>query len=110
MYAKSNLALLFGQFILRQNANTVSSTLNYNIYDVFYDFQPNMGMTLGFRWDKYSKRKETLISFNIAYEFQQWWNQNQMKRFLNSNPVTIRTVPRNNLSFNGFVLGTSVDF
>ena len=108
-------SLLFGQFTVNQKAAV--GTSNLAGFDVDYDFYQNvanMEMQLGISWQKYFAKDKYRISVSGAYEFHEWWDQNNLRKFF-ANGITDAaiiqsdTVSRGNLSLDGFTLSIRFD-
>ncbi len=118
IYGKTAVALLFGKFDLSQQSEnstqSVSEPFNllweYKTEDSFYCVRPNAELGLGFSWSKFYHKNQYQVSLKVGYEFHHWWNQNQARRFFDSDPTANDTVSRGDLSFNGFMFGLNLEF
>ena len=118
IYGKAAFALLFGKFDLSQQSEnptqSVSSPFNqlweYKTEDSFYSVQPNAELGLGFSWSSFFHQNQYQVSLKVGYEFHHWWNQNQARKFFDSDPTANDTVSRGDLSFNGFMFGVHCEF
>jgi hypothetical protein len=84
--------------------------LEYKTEDSFYCVEPNAELGIGISWGKFFHKNQYKVSLKVGYEFHQWWDQNQARRFFDTDPVANDTVSRGDLSFNGFLFGLNVDF
>ena len=110
-------SLLFGQFNINQKAAV--GTDNNEGFDVDYDFYqnvPNAEMEIGISWQKYFNKNKYRISVNGSYEFHEWRDQNNLRKFYSNGATdsltgTIQTdtVSRGNLTLNGFALSLRFD-
>jgi len=80
------------------------------VEDSFYNVQPNAELGLGLCWSKFYHKNQYLVSVKVGYEFHQWWDQNQARKFFDTDPVANDIVSRGDLSFNGFHFGLQIDF
>lgn len=107
LFANASGSLLFGQF-------KVNETLqNPNGFDTDFDFYqnvPNVDMAIGIGWSTRFNQNRYAVGLEASYEFTQWWDQNNMRRFLDSSVLSVNdTVSRGNLSLNGFALRLQFD-
>ncbi|NGX33449.1 MAG: hypothetical protein K1060chlam4_01517, partial [Candidatus Anoxychlamydiales bacterium] len=111
IYGKAAFALLFGKFDLSQQSENPTQSVadpfnrlwEYKTEDSFYSVQPNAELGLGFAWSKFYHKNQYQVSVKVGYEFHHWWDQNQARRFFDSDPTATDTVSRGDLSFNGFM-------
>jgi len=59
---------------------------------------------------KFYHQEQYKVSLKVGYEFHQWWDQNQARRFFDTDPSATDTVSRGDLSFNGFMFSLDIDF
>jgi hypothetical protein len=111
-YGKAAVALLFGKFDISQESDVdqLGGVYRYNVEDCFYSVQPNAELGFGVSWSKFYYKNQYKIAVKAGYEFHHWWNQNQLRKFYYTNPVSTDTVSRGDLSFDGFMFGLLVDF
>lgn len=110
-----SLSMLAGKFQINQNMvvppNEIDETpdgfdLSYN----FYQTAPNLEMALGLTWNRYFNRNKYRINVKAAYEFIEWWNQFNMRKFFSGyEGYANSTAGRGNLTFNGFSLRLQLD-
>ena len=110
IYGKAAFSLLYGKFDISQNCENNNSLQEYKLEDSFYSVQPNAELGMGFSWGKYMNKGQYLVSVKVGYEFHHWWDQNQARRFFDTDPTANDTVSRGDLSFNGFLFGLALDF
>jgi hypothetical protein len=109
IFAKGAFSLLFSKFDLSQSSDQTTS--NYKMEDEFYTVKPNAELALGFSWGKFFNKNQYFASLKVGYEFHQWWDINQLRRFFDATyPAANDTVSRGDLSFNGFQFGFGLDF
>lgn len=117
-------SMLFGKFEVQQKLGYGSGTSNTDGFDLDYDFYqnvPNLELILGLGWSKYFSKKRYCISLDLAYEFHEWFDQLNMRRFFTGStgiptaatPAATHmyandVVSRGNLTLNG--LSFSVQF
>lgn len=102
-------SMIWGNFDLDQNTaqgvslgHDVAQKTNMNI--------PNMEMALGLSWGRAFNRNQFRLDARLAYEFQQWWDMNHLRRFSSSGPGYVNNaVTRNNLTLNGLSFRLQVD-
>ncbi|NGX29742.1 MAG: hypothetical protein KR126chlam4_00294 [Candidatus Anoxychlamydiales bacterium] len=109
-YAKTNFALLYGRIDLSQKSpGEVSAFTRYTIKEKTYRVQPNSEIAFGLSFDRSFKNTINKLSIKVGYEFLHFWDQIQLKRFMDEDPTAVKTVSRNNLKFNGLVFSLSFD-
>ncbi|NGX48420.1 MAG: hypothetical protein K940chlam5_00005 [Candidatus Anoxychlamydiales bacterium] len=110
-YAKTNFALLYGRVDLSQiSPGEISPLTRYTIEEKTYQIQPNSEIAFGLSFDRSSKNTINKLSIKVGYEFLHFWDQIQLKRFMDLDPTAVKTVSRNNLKFNGLIFGLALDF
>jgi len=111
IYGKAAYSLLFGKFDTSQSSDNDTTTIaKYKVEDSFYSVQPNAELAMGFSWSKFFHKNQYKVALKVGYEFHHWWDQNQIRKFFDTNPVATDTVSRGDLSFNGFMFGLHIDF
>ena len=101
---------MFGKHDLSQNSTTpISGLIRYSVKEKRYDVQPNAQISLGLSFNKLFNKDQSKIAIRIGYEFHEWWDQNQLKRFMDLDPNSMKTVSRNNLKFNGLAFSLLLD-
>jgi hypothetical protein len=110
-------SMLFGKFEVDQNIALGAGDLNQG-YDVDYDsYQnvPNFEIQLGIAWNKYFNKNKYRIGLAAAYEFHEWFDQFNMKRFfghttdVDTYQWQAETSARGNLTLNGFSVKLQLD-
>jgi hypothetical protein len=110
-YANTLFSLIFSKSKISQDSHSSFSVLRYDVDEKLYTVNPNAEISLGFLFDYYRKNNGCKkVSLKLGYEFHYWWDQIHLKKFLSSNPVAIKNISRNDLLFNGFVLGLLSSF
>lgn len=103
-------SLLIGKFQVQQNMSVPLNDSNqhpdgFNIDYDLYQTSPNLEMALGISWNTYFNRNKYHLSLKTGYEFIEWWDQFNMRKFFSGNPGYANSkVSRGNLTFNGFSL------
>ncbi len=70
-------SLLYGHFNIKQHVRGLSTT---SIDQELSRVAPNLETSLGFQWEKFFCKDQYRIAVSLAYEFSQWFSQNQMTR------------------------------
>ncbi len=114
-----NLAgsMLFGKFEIDQSVGLGSGGANagFNLDYDSYQNVPNVEIQLGIAWNKYFNKNKYRIGVAAAYEFHEWFDQFNMKRFFGSTTSTsvyqwqADTAARGNLTLNGFSVKLQLD-
>ncbi|MBF8263004.1 MAG: hypothetical protein HW387_669 [Parachlamydiales bacterium] len=113
-------SMLFGKFDIDQNVALGAGGYNtgFDLDWHKYDNVPNVDIQLGIAWNKYFNKNKYRIGVAAAYEFHEWFDQFNMKRFFGtttaSNPTTTYqwqtdTASRGNLTLNGFSFKLQLD-
>jgi len=110
IFGKTAFSLLFGKFDVTSHSEPLISG-GYSITESFYDAEPNVEFGLGVCWNKFFHKNQYRVSFNAAYEFHHWWDQNRLKYALNPfiNAAIFEST-KSDLSFNGFSFGLHLEF
>ena len=78
-------------------------------YD-YYQNQPNFEITLGIAWGMYFNKQRNYVGLKAAYEFHEWWDQLNMRKFFSGSAGWANdVVSRGNLTLNGFSLALQFD-
>ena len=115
LFANLSASMLSGKFEINQKVNyNVDSNQGYSIEDNYYQNVPNMEMAVGLAWNKYFDKNKYRVGLRAAYEFMQWWDQFNMRKFFTGSSdsnigYANDTVSRGNLSLNGFSLRLQID-
>lgn len=106
-------SMLFGKFDVDQSLSfTISGTTDgYDLENDFYQNVSNYEIAMGLGWDKFFSKNKYHVSLRGGYEFHEWFDQNNMRKFFGSNTTTYvnDTVSRGNLTLNGFSLRVQLD-
>ena len=122
LFGQVAASMLFGKFEIDQSYNLPGSAADgYTIDYDFYQNVPNFEMALGIGWGKYFNKKRNHVSVRVAYEFQEWWDQLNIRKFHSGSiglPTTTAAgtgiydndvVSRGNFTLNGFSLRVQFD-
>lgn len=117
LFANLSGSLLSGKFEVNQKMDLPGSNGDgYTVDDDFYQNVPNMEMAVGIAWNKYFDKNKYRVGLKASYEFMQWWDQLNMRKFFTGNQIgnsqmgyANDTVSRGNLSLNGFSLSLQID-
>lgn len=111
LFANISASMMASKFEIEQNMILPGS--GGDGFDIDYDFYqnvPNMEIALGIAWSKYFDKNKYRIGLKAAYEFIEWWDQLNMRRFYSGTPGYANdTVSRGNLTLNGFSLRLQID-
>jgi len=113
-------SMLFGKFDINQDLSIPGVTTDgFTLRNDFYQNVPNFEIAVGLGWGKYFNKKRNHVGLKLAYEFHEWWDQLNMRRFFSGSrgtldPVNVNTyandvVSRGNLTLNGFSLKLQFD-
>lgn len=114
LFANVSASMLASKFEIHQNMNTptVGGTAGdgFDLKHDYYQNVPNMELAVGISWNKYFDKNRYRFGIRAAYEFIQWWDQLNMRRFYDGAPgYSNDVVSRGNLTLNGFSLKLQVD-
>ncbi|HSW70656.1 MAG TPA: Lpg1974 family pore-forming outer membrane protein [Gammaproteobacteria bacterium] len=105
-------SMLFGKFEIEQNL-TYPTLLSQDGFDLDYHFYqnvPNFELIIGLGWGRYFGCKQYHVALDLAYEFHEWWDQLNLRRFFSGSPTyTNDVVSRGNLTMNGLSLKLQFD-
>jgi hypothetical protein len=105
-------SMLFGKFEVDQNM-TYPASQSGEGFDLKYDFYqntPNFEIAIGIGWGRYFDKNKYHVGLKAAYEFHEWWDQLNMRRFWDGAiHYTNVVVSRGNLTLNGFSLRLQLD-
>jgi hypothetical protein len=112
-------SMLFGKFDIEQNLSLNGSGDIHNYgFDLDYDYYqnvPNMELQLGIAWNKYFNKNKYRIGVAAAYEFHEWFDQFNMRKFFGYTYSSTQfqwqndSVSRGNLTLNGFSVKLQLD-
>lgn len=98
-------SMLFGKFKIDQNMNEPISDFTGDGYDLRYAYfqnQPNVEIAMGIAWGYYFNKMRNHVGLKVAYEFHEWWDQLNMRRFFSGQPgYSNDVVSRGNFTLNG---------
>ena len=113
LFANMSASMMASKFEIHQNMIIPAGTQAGDGYDLendFYQNVPNMELAIGIAWSKYFDRNKYRIGLRAAYEFIEWWDQLNMRRFSSgASSYANDTVSRGNLTLNGFSLKLQLD-
>ena len=113
LYANIAWSMLFGKFDIKEVADLYDD--DFDIDWKQYSVVPTMEFMFGISWGRFFNKNKCLFTLKVGYEFHQWWSQNRLRRFIDSQSTTVATMTGNigvngDLSFNGFNFGLQFDF
>lgn len=111
LFGRTAGSFLFSEFDVTQNEPNPAH--GYNITDEFYTNSFNWELAAGIAWGIKFNKSKNYFGLKLAYEFQQWLDQNRMRKFFGT--VTAGTIPndtvsRGDLTLNGISLRAIFDF
>jgi serine/threonine protein kinase len=109
-YSDNLFSLLYGRFKTSQYSTSSFSYLQYFVREKYYSLSPNVEMSLGLILHNYFNHNKCKWSLKLGYEFQYWWNQNKLKKFLDVDPIAVRNFTRTYLLFHGLVVSFMLNF
>ena len=102
-------SILFGKFEVDQSLN-IPSNGGFDMRYDYYQNQPNFEITLGIAWGMYFNKQRNYVGLKAAYEFHEWWDQLNMRKFFSGSAGWANdVVSRGNLTLNGFSLALQFD-
>jgi hypothetical protein len=114
LFANFSGSLLYGHFDVKQQSRlntTTTSTRGYNFTQDFYIDTTNVESTVGLAWGCLFNNDNNYINLSIAYEFQRWGDQNQLKRFISGDiDGLVGTLNQTDLMYNGVSFKLQFDF
>ncbi len=115
-------SMLFGKFDIDQNYTLPGQSVEgYGLDSDFFQNVPNFEIALGISWGKFFNKKKNHVALKLAYEFHEWLDQLNLKKFysgVTGLPTTTpaatgiymnETVARGNLTLNGLSLRVQFD-
>lgn len=112
LFANLAASMLFGKFEVDQNLTFPTASGGYG-FDTDYDFYqntPNMEIVVGLGWARYFDKNKYRVGLRAAYEFHEWWDMFNLRRFWSGAPnFDNDVVSRGNLTLNGFSLRLNLD-
>lgn len=102
-------SILYTHFDVSQDAPLLGNS--YEIDHDFYHNIPNFEVMMGLGYSTLFNKNKHRISLRLVYEFHEWWNVNQLRRFADDiNWSANYTVSRGNLTLNGLSFRIGFDF
>ncbi len=110
LFTNFSASMLASKFEIHQDMITPVTPNGFNLDADFYHNVPNTELAIGIAWSKYFDKNKYRVGLRGAYEFIQWWNQLNMRKFYSGGPgFANETVARGDLSLNGFSLRLQID-
>jgi len=111
IFGKVATSLLWSKFNVDQSTEP-DDVINiaFDLNNEFYSTATNAEMALGIAWGTLFDKDQYHIDLRLAYEFHKWFEQNRLRRFLNSSIVTNTERSKSDLIFEGFSLRVQFDF
>lgn len=111
-------ALLRGHYAVNQKYSVppalLNSLNNSGINEHFWDNAPVLEMNLGVQWGMHFNCDKNYVAVRAAYEFQEWFDQLQIRKIYSSGPSGVNGLGnealRTDFSLNGFTLALQFDF
>lgn len=106
-------SLLFGKFEIDQSMQIPDGGTAFDLRYNSYQNQPNLEIALGIAWGMHFNKKRNHVGLALAYEFHEWWDQLNMRRFYsggtNGGAWANDVVSRGNFTLNGLSLSLRFD-
>lgn len=115
LFGNFNAAMLYGKFEIDQNMSYPGATADgFDIHNDFYQNVPNIDIALGIGWDAFFDKKRYRVAMKLAYEFHEWFDQLNLRKFYSGSEGLPTASPaangayasdvisRGNLTLNGF--------
>ena len=116
LLANWSTSMLYGNFDVTQEAaaDTSKGNLSYRLKHDFNIDKPNMEYQIGIGWGRHFQNQSYHFGFQVMWEFQQWWDQNNLRK-LYQDDVTVAawandTVSRGDLTLSGVSVRMIFDF
>lgn len=110
IYGDGSASLLAGYFKVHETEKLQTS--NFQKFNIESDPSSIVGdanLALGLQWDYLFSKDRYHFGFKLGWEFDLFYNQNQLFNFLGGNPATLST-QSDDLSFQGITVGFRFDF
>lgn len=103
-------SILYGKFDVTQQIALVGNQIE--LHHEFYTHVPTLDLALGVAWGQLFGDDKYAFDIALTYEFHEWFNQNRMRRFLDSSRAIASNMEVSNgdLSYSGFALKLQFDF
>ncbi len=109
LLANWSTSMLYGKFDVTQEA--FSDDDSYKLHHEFYIDKPNMEYQLGLGWGTHYRCQYYHFGFQVLWEFQQWWDQNNLRKVFGEFQYWANdTVSRGDLTLSGVSLRFMFDF
>ncbi len=109
LFSNASAAVLWGEFTLAQQLSQ-GTTEGYDLAEKIDRMIPNAEIAAGLRWTRSFKKDQFRIESRLAYEFHEWWDMNQLRRFFTAAPAyASQAVSRGDFSLNGFSLRLQIE-
>ena len=110
LFANAAAAILYGKFDVKQQLALVSTQID--LHHEFYTHVPTLDLEIGIAWGIPFAEDKYYFDLALAYEFHEWFDQNRMRRFLDSSGAIASNmaVPNGDLSFSGLSFKVGIDF
>ena len=113
LFGNFGLSMLFSKFEIKQDSNgfVQSSNGDFEVHNDFYSNVPNLDLTFGMSFSHLFSKNKNMMSFKLAYEFHEWFQQNHLRRFYsNTNFAYNQEVVHGDLTLNGLSFRVQFDF
>ena len=103
-------SILYGKFDVKQQLALTGNQIE--MHHEFYTHVPVLDMAFGIAWGLPFAEDRYHFDLAVTYEFHEWFNQNRMRRFLDSSQAIASNtaVSNGNLSYGGFAFKVQFDF
>lgn len=108
-FGNGSIALFFQKFKLSAKEFQRKNSYSIDDADEINCFNANLNLSLGFGWGRYFFQQKIHFDAMAGYELQLFWNQNQMKSFVEEIKNKIYSNP-GNLTPHGFIFALRLDF
>lgn len=109
LLGKGAYSILYGNFDIDQT--DPSSGFGYTIDDNFHKTTSSLELGVGLAWGLFFNEDRNHFLVSVNYEFIQWYDQNQLRRFWDSGrTIPNDTVSRGDFSLNGVSIRARFDF
>lgn len=115
LFANVSTSILAGKFEIHQKLNTPVAVTDagedgFDLHSDYFQNTPNMEIALGLAWSRAFDCNRYIVGLRASYEFVEWWDQFNMRKFFSGNPGYANdVVSRGNLTLNGFSLRLQLD-
>jgi hypothetical protein len=112
-------SMVFGKFEIDQNLTLPGADNDgFDLKNDYYQNTPNFEIALGIGWGKHFNKKRNHVGLRAAYEFHEWFDQLNLRRFYSGSVgfegagagnYANDVVSRGNFTLNGFSLKLQFD-